>query len=108
MSIPLCNYPKPDGIPCGSPALRGRHLCYYHQRDYKRHQHSDKVLRQLDVLGPRLPRMRNLAAVQDALYQIMNAVLDHRIDPDRAGCHLFALQQTSGSLRKSRQTGRRR
>ena len=107
MSIPLCNYPKPDGIACGSPALRGKQLCYYHQRDRKRYEYSAKVLRQLDVLGPRLPRLRNRFAVQDALYQIMNAILDQQIDPDRAGCHLFALQQTSRSLRKSRQACRR-
>ena len=106
MSVPLCNYPKPDGTPCGSPVLRGKKLCYYHLRDHKRHEYSAKVVRELDVLGPRLPKMRTLADVQAALYEILTAIADNRIDLKRAGTHLFALQNVSAALRKPRRTAR--
>jgi hypothetical protein len=46
-----------------------------------------KVFRQLDVFGPRLPRMRTLFDAQDALLEILTAVADNRIDLNRAGTH---------------------
>jgi hypothetical protein len=30
MSYSLCNFPKSNGIPCGSPAFRGQRFCYFH------------------------------------------------------------------------------
>lgn len=98
MSLPLCNFPKSDGVPCGSPALRGKKLCYFHLRIHKRRQFSERVTRELDVLGPRLPKMRNLRQVQAALNEIVTAIAEGRIDLDRAGTHLFALQRTTSSL----------
>ena len=99
MSCPTCAHRKSDGILCGSPALRGKTLCYFHQPDHKRRAYATKVARQLDVLGPRLPRMRSLRQVQKALYEIIVALVDDRIDTRRAGAHLFTLQQTSAALR---------
>ena len=99
MPCPTCTHRKPDGALCGSPALRRKKFCYFHQRDHKRQDYAAKLLRQLDVLGPRLPRMRNLLDVQEALYEILIAIADNRIDPHRAGTHLLALQQISASLR---------
>lgn len=106
MSVRICHYPKPDGSPCGSPTLREKKFCYYHLRDHKRHEHAAKVLRQLDVLGPRLPQLRTLDDVQDALNQILSALADGTIDADRAGTHLFAVQQRSTCLRNPRESRR--
>ncbi len=36
MSLRLCGHRKPDGLPCGSPALRGKRLCYFHLDPEKR------------------------------------------------------------------------
>ena len=33
---PTCAHIREDGSLCGSPALRGNRLCYYHQRDLYR------------------------------------------------------------------------
>jgi len=30
--IPVCTHIKVNGVPCGSPALRGEAFCYFHQR----------------------------------------------------------------------------
>ena len=52
MSFRACDHLKLDGVPCGSPALRGKKLCYYHHRDHKRSQYAAGVVRRADVLGP--------------------------------------------------------
>ena len=102
MSILLCNYTKTDGTSCGSPALRGKKICFFHQRHRKRREYSAKIARELDVLGPRLPRMRNLSEVQAALFEIITAVAEQRIDLDRAGSHLYHLDRISQALRAPR------
>ena len=102
MPCPTCSHRKDDGVLCGSPALLGKKLCYYHQRDHKRQQHSASIIRRADVLGPRLPRMKSLYDVKAALYEVMTDIVDHRISNQRAGRILFDLQQTAASLHKPR------
>jgi len=99
MSFRTCNHPKEDGVPCGSPALRGKKLCYYHQRDHKRRHYAAGVLRRSDILGPRLPRMKSLTDVQAALYEVMQALVADRVSHRRAGRILFDLQQAALPLR---------
>ena len=55
MSFRTCDHLKADGIPRGSPALRGKRLCYYHHRDQQRREFSASVIRRADVLGPASP-----------------------------------------------------
>jgi len=100
VSYHSCDHLKEDGVPCGSPALRGEKLCFFHHRDHKRHQYADAVIRRADVLGPRLPRMKSLGEIQSALYKVMIAILDFRVSPRRAGARLFDLQQASLAFRK--------
>ena len=103
MSCPTCSHLKADGLPCGSPSIRGKKLCYYHQRDHRRQQFAAKVLRQLDPLSPHAPLPKTLPQVQVALYEVMQAVAEKRIPLERAGVRLFALQQVSQRLRKPRE-----
>jgi len=100
MSYRTCNYPKPDGVPSGSPALRDEKLCYFHHRDHERSQYSANAIRRADVLGPRLPRMNSLADIQAALYKVMNAIVDHRVSYRRAGRILFDLEQAAAPMRQ--------
>ena len=100
MSCPTCNHVKADGTPCGSPALRGKKLCYYHQRDHRRQQYAAKVLRQLDPLSPSAPLPKTLPDIQNALYEVLTALAERRIDHTRAGNLLFALQQAAEPLRQ--------
>ena len=90
--FPSATIPSQTVFPAAPPALHGRKLCFYHQRDDKRHARAAKVVRQLDVVGPRLPRIRNLQQVQQATYEILQAIADRRIDIDRVGLHLFEIQ----------------
>ena len=43
--VPLCTFPSSTGKPCGSPALRGRNHCYFHNPSRR-------------VSGPRRPTTR--------------------------------------------------
>ena len=100
MSIRICNFPKPDGVPCGSPVLKHKKLCYFHHRDQKRLQYAASAIRRADVLGPRLPRMKTLADIQAALHDVMYAILDNSIPLRRSGRILFDLQQAAIPLRR--------
>ena len=102
MSFRTCDHLKQDGVLCGSPALRGEKLCYFHQRDHQRSQYAAGVIRRADVLGPRLPRMKSLADVQIALAEVFNALVAKRVPLQRAGRILFDLQQAAVPLRQPR------
>jgi hypothetical protein len=97
MSYCTCSHRKDDGVLCGSPALRGKKLCYYHQRDHKRRQYAAGVIRRADILGP-CPPMKSLSDVQRALYQILTALASHRVPLQRASARLFDLRQAAISL----------
>jgi hypothetical protein len=100
MSLRTCDHLKEDGVLCGSPALSGQKLCYFHQRDHKRSQYATGVIRRADVLGPRLPPMKSIPQIQSALYEIITALTAHRVPFQRAGARLFDLQQAAAALRK--------
>lgn len=95
MSYRICNFPKPDGVPCSSPTLRGKRLCYYHHRDQQSREFSASVIRRADVLGPRLPRMKSLEDIQAALYEVMTAIATDRVSYQRAGRILFDLERAA-------------
>jgi hypothetical protein len=100
MSFRTCDHLKQDGVPCGSPALRDKKLCYFHQRDHKRSQYAAGVIRRADVLGPRLPHMKSIPQIQAALYEILTALAARRVPLPRAGARLFDLQQAAAALGK--------
>ena len=100
MSLRTCDHLKEDGILCGSPALRGQKLCYFHHRDHKRSQYAAAAIRRSDVLGPRLPRIKSLADIQVALYEVMTAIVSNRVSHQRAGRILFDLERAAVSLRE--------
>ena len=99
MSIPLCGHLKEDGALCGSPALRGKKLCFYHHDDHQRLQFAERILRCNDPLRPSAPLPKTLPEMQFRLYEVMTALVDNRIHTRRAGKLLYALQQRSASLR---------
>ncbi len=100
MSFRICNFPKPDGAPCGSPALKNENLCYFHHRDQQRFENLGSAIRRADVLGPRLPRMKSLADVQLALYEVGNAISLNTISTQRAGRILSELDQAAVPFRR--------
>ena len=88
MSYRTCDHQKEDGVPCGSPALRGKKLCYFHQRDHQRLQQFARIRRCAETLH--LPPLGSLRDIQAALFEVIDALAANRIDPKRAGALLFA------------------
>ena len=92
-NVKICTHIKVTGIRCGSPALRGGKLCYFHQRMIH------------GVPTPSKPRIHPMAlieneeAIQVALMETINAIVRNQIDLTRANLILRAL---SIAVRNSR------
>jgi len=81
-----CEHVKSNGVRCGSPALRGKRFCYFHN----------------NLAGPRVnvfPLLEDGNAIQLELGEIISALVDERIDTKRAALVLYALQIACLNLR---------
>jgi hypothetical protein len=99
MPVRRCHYLKADGTSCQSPPLRGEKYCHAHLR-FKgrpvrtwRGQRSDPPDRLL------VPPPKNLREHQIRLTRVIHAILENRIDLDRAGRVLYELEQIGAKLR---------
>ena len=80
-----CEHVKSNGVRCGSPALRGKSFCYFHN----------------NLAGPRVnvfPLLEDGNAIQLELGEIIRALVDESIDTKRAALVLYALQIASHNL----------
>ena len=100
MPYRTCDHLKEDGLPCGSPARRGKKLCFYHHRDHQRRRYAERILRCNDPLRPSAPLPKTLPEMQVRLYEVLDALANDCIHTRRAGKVLNALQERSESLRK--------
>jgi len=80
-----CTHVKVNGVPCGSPALRGEIFCYFHQRMIR------------GVRTPPKSRLHPIALIEDeegiqaSLMEVINALVRNTIDFRRAQLILRAL-----------------
>jgi hypothetical protein len=80
-----CTHIKVNGVPCGSPALRGEAFCYFHQRMIR------------GVATPPKSRLHPIALIEDeegiqaSLMEVINALVRNTIDFKRAQLILRAL-----------------
>jgi hypothetical protein len=84
-NIPACTHIKVNGVPCGSPALRGEVFCYFHQRMIRGVRTPTK-----SRLHP-IAFIENEEGIQSALMEIINALVRNTIDFRRAQLVLRAL-----------------
>ncbi len=86
-TIPQCQHIKHDSIRCGSPALRGKDLCFYHQRQARR-------------MPPcYVPPLNDRASIQAALSQVMRAAFAGHIEDERLRTMVYTLQVALSNLR---------
>lgn len=96
-----CQHIKTNGTQCGSPALKDNQFCYYHQHcrpltwDYSGGSYRDCSQTELT-----LPVFEDAHAIQFTLRQVVELVLQHRIDDKKAGLVLYALQIASSNLKR--------
>jgi hypothetical protein len=100
-----CEHIKASGEFCGSPALRGRRYCYFHLTQIGRRLRAERVHAKAmansvdaSVVPLELPAFEDANSIQIALMQVVDAILQNRLDPKRAGLVLYALQTASSNL----------
>jgi hypothetical protein len=92
--IARCQHIKTNGTQCGSPALKKRRFCHFHQK------WREQTIR-VDRHSIKMPVLEDADSVQVALMEILRLVLRQRIDPKRAGLLLYGLQTASANLKKT-------
>ena len=102
MSCPICNFRKPDGVRCGSPALNGHNYCYFHTRAYRDATRGARARRRYSTRRFALPPLDDMRVIQDLLSQILGGLCDDTIDYQRATAMLSALRMASSELRNPR------
>src|SRR6202795_1722061 len=94
-----CQHIKVSGIQCGSPALRSKNFCFYHQQDrpWPVECYSDIEYSTGEIL---LPVFEDAHSVQSVIRQVMQMVLQKRIERKTASLLLYALQIASSNLKR--------
>jgi hypothetical protein len=83
-----CRHIKTNGLRCESPALKGRHFCYYHSKTHT----VDADVR----FGPlQLPPPEDPAAIQLSVARINDAILTGRLDLNKAASLFTGLRIAS-------------
>ena len=100
MSLRLCRHFKQNGVPCGSPALRGQSLCYFHHRDQQYRLAFSRDRRRAEVCDWKLPPLHTMADIRAALQRVASELFVGRLDPDRAAPMLHALDLAAIPLRQ--------
>jgi hypothetical protein len=95
-NIRVCTHIKVNGVPCGSPALRGEIFCYFHQRMIRGVRTPPK-----SRLHP-IANFEDAQAIQASLMEVVNALVRNHIDVARARLILRALSIASRNANKVR------
>jgi hypothetical protein len=96
---PRCRHIKVNGTQCGSPAIRSKSFCFYHQqhRPIVAECYSDGEYSTGEIL---LPVFEDAHSVQSVIRQVMQMVLQKRIERKTASLLLYALQIASSNLKR--------
>lgn len=96
-NVPRCQHVKMNGTQCGSPALRRRRHCFFHERIRR-----ERAKIAADTSAQRrfdLPLLEDANSVQVALMKVIQMLGSGRMDHKTAGLILYALQTASVNLR---------
>lgn len=95
--VPRCQHVKMNGTQCGSPALRCRRHCFFHERIRR----ERAKIAASAVAGFELPLLEDANSVQVALMKVIQMLGSGRLDHKTAGLMLYALQTASTNLRNA-------
>jgi hypothetical protein len=98
-NVPRCQHVKINGTQCGSPALRRRRYCFFHERIQR-----ERAKIAADTSAQRgfdLPLLEDANSVQVALMKTIQMLGSGRLDHRTAGLILYALQTASVNLRNA-------
>jgi len=97
--VPRCQHVKVNGVQCGSPAMRRRRRCYFHDRmlDGRKQFAAESCIKPRPMFSMCL--LEDANSVQVALMQVLNLLGSGQMDPKTAGLMLYGLQTASANLR---------
>ena len=98
VNIPRCQHIKVNGLQCGSPALRRKKFCFFHQR-WRNYPKTHRSKWSDPVSWFDLPPLEDANSVQEAVMQVTRLVLCGRMDNKTAGVLLYALQIANTNLK---------
>ena len=98
-AAPRCRHIKVNGTQCGSPALRSKNFCFYHHQDrpWPVECYSEGEYSTGEVV---LPFFEDAHSVQSVIRQVVQMVLQKRIERKTASLLLYALQIASSNLKR--------
>jgi hypothetical protein len=97
--VPRCQHVKTNGTQCGSPALRRRRHCFFHdrvRRERAKIAANRSMLRRFD-----LPLLEDANSVQMSLMKVIQMLGSGEMDHKTAGLMLCGLQTASVNLRNT-------
>ena len=99
LAAPRCRHIKVSGIQCGSPALRKKSFCFYHQqnRPLTVECYSEGQYATGEIV---LPVFEDAHSIQTVIRQVVQMVLQKRIERKTASLLLYALQIASSNLKR--------
>ena len=94
-----CQHIKVSGTQCGSPALREKSFCFYHQqnRPLTVECYSEEAFATGEIA---LPVFEDAHSIQTVIRQVVQMVLQKRIERKTASLLLYALQIASSNLKR--------
>lgn len=92
-----CQHIKVNGVQCGSPALRGHKICYFHKRHRQQGlKINGNIRRKRSKIT--LPLLEDAHSIQKALTEVMRLLLSHQIDRRTASLMLDQIQTATSNL----------
>jgi hypothetical protein len=99
VEIRRCRHVKTNGTQCGSPALKAKELCYYHEQNQPQPVELFLDGERTSDSSIVLPVFEDAHSIQTVIRQVVQLMLSRRIDRKDAGVLLYALQIASGNLK---------
>jgi len=100
-SIARCQHIKVNGVQCGSPALKNRKLCHFHQRWQPGRIQLNANRSRRSRYSLDLPILEDANSIQVALMQGMRLLLTNQVDHRTAALLFYALQTASTNLSRT-------
>jgi hypothetical protein len=97
-----CAHVLTNGQVCNAIPMRDSNFCYWHHKARARRRRHERIGGPISMeanSGLELPFLEDANAIQVSIQEIMQAILDRRIDSKRAGLLLYSLQLASSNIR---------